>query len=90
MSEKIKKRDIKEIKNLFITALESCHSQQHTPSIIEACKAPYTWPLLTFFNCKRRGGYLEAPFRFVLVTAIPRSFSAIADFQQTNKLSKNR
>jgi hypothetical protein len=62
MSEKIKEKEIKVIKNLLKTALESCYSQQHTLPIIEACKAPYTRPSLTFFNCKRRGGYLEAPF----------------------------
>jgi hypothetical protein len=67
-------------KNLLITVLESYHSQQHTPLIIEAYKTPHIRPLFAFLNFKRRGGYPEAPFRTVSVTAIPRSFSAIADF----------
>jgi hypothetical protein len=90
MVKKINKIEKQEIKNLPITALESYHNQQHTPPIIEAYKAPYIRPLFAFFNCKRRGGYPEAPFRTVLVTATLRSFNAIADFQQTNKLSKNK
>jgi hypothetical protein len=58
---KIKNNKMKNI-NLPITALESCHSQQHTPLIIEACKAPHTRPLFAFLSIKRRGGYPEAPF----------------------------
>jgi hypothetical protein len=81
MVEKINKIEKKEEKNLFITALESCHNQQYTPPIIEAYKASHIRPLFTFFNCKRRGGYLEALFRTISVTAILRSFSVIADFQ---------
>jgi hypothetical protein len=67
-------------KNLLITVLKSCHSQQHTPIIIEACKALYIRPLFIFLSIKRRGEYPEAPFRTVLITAIPRSFSVIIDF----------
>jgi hypothetical protein len=67
-------------KNLSITALESCHSQQHTPLIIEACKAPHIRPLFAFLSIKRRGGYPEASFRTIPVIAILRSFSTIADF----------
>jgi hypothetical protein len=90
MTGKIKEIEKKEIENLPITAFECCHSQQQTPLIIEAYKAPHTRPLLTFLSCKRREGYPEAPFRTIPITAIPRSFKAIADFQQTNKLSKNK
>jgi hypothetical protein len=90
MAEKINKTRNKEKENLPITAFESCHSQQQTPPIIEACKAPHISPLFSFLSCNRRGGYPEAFFRTVPVTAIPRSFRAIADFQQTNKLSRKR
>jgi hypothetical protein len=74
------KKTYKKKNNILITAFESCHSQQQTPPIIEACTSAQIRPLLTLFNCKRRGGYPEAPFRTVSVTAIPRSFNAVADF----------
>ena len=80
MAEKIDKTENKEIKNLFITAFESCHSQQQTPLIIEAYKTSYISPLFCFLSCNKQGGYPEASFYTVLVTAIPRSFKVIADF----------
>ena len=70
MAEKIDKTEYKEIKNLLIIALESCHSQQQTPLIIEACKASHTSPLFSFLSCNKWGGYLKASFYTVLVTAI--------------------
>ena len=66
--------------NIFITAFKSCHNQQHTSLIIEACRTPHTRPLFIFLSCKSWKGYSEAPFQTVLVTAIPCSFNAIADF----------
>jgi hypothetical protein len=42
-------------KNLLITVLESCHSQQYTPLIIKAYKAPHIRPLFAFLSIKRRG-----------------------------------
>jgi hypothetical protein len=78
--EKKKKKEKKKKSNIPITAFESCHNQQQIPPIIEACKALYIRPLFAFLSCKRRGGYPEAPFLTVPVTAIPRSFKAIADF----------
>ena len=80
MAEKIDKTENKEIKNLSITAFESCHSQQQTPIMIEAYKAPYISPLFSFLSCNKRGGYPEAPFYTVLVTAILHSFKVITDF----------
>jgi hypothetical protein len=80
MMEKIDKTEIKEIKNLLITVFKSCHSQQQIPLIIKTYKAPHISPLFSFLSCNKRGGYLEAPFRTIPVTAIPRSFKAIADF----------
>jgi hypothetical protein len=86
------KKRIKKLKkfNVPITALLSCQSQQQTPFIIEASKCPQIRPLFTLFNCKSRGGYPAASFRTVPVTAIPSSFKAITDFQQTNKLLRNK
>jgi hypothetical protein len=78
---KEKKKKGKKKNNIPITAFESCHNQQQIPLIREACKALYTSPLFAFLSCKRRRGYLEAPFLTVSITAIPRSFKAIADFQ---------
>jgi hypothetical protein len=78
------KKAYKKKNNIPITTFESCHSQQQTPPIIEACNSPQIRPLFIFFNCKRRGGYPEVPFRTILVTALPRSFNAVADFQQKN------
>ena len=90
MTEKINKTKNKEIENLFITVFGSYYIQQQTLLLIEACRAPYSSPLFSFLNCNRRGGYLEVPFCTVLVIAIPRSFKVIIDFQQTNKLLRNR
>jgi hypothetical protein len=86
----IKKKEEKKKSNVPITAFKSCHSQQQIPPIIKAYKVPHIRPLFAFLSCKRRGGYLEAPFLTVLITVIPRSFKAIADFQKINKLLRNK
>ena len=80
MTEKINKTEYKEIKNLFITALESFHSQQQTLLIIEAYKASHISPLFYFLSCNKQGRYSEASLHTVLITAISCSFKVIADF----------
>jgi hypothetical protein len=87
--EEKKRKEKKEV-SLLITAFESCHSQQQIPPIIKACRVIYIRPLFTFLSCRRRGGYPEVSFLTVPVTAILRSFKAIADFQQTNRLLRNK
>jgi hypothetical protein len=88
----IKKRRRKRKKRfyLLITALKSYHNQQYTLFIIKAYNSPQIRPLLIILSYNSRGGYPEAPFRTIFITAISRSFKVIADFQQTNKLLKNR
>ena len=56
-----------------MTAFESCQSQQATSLIIEASKCPYFRALFKSFSLVNRGGYPEAPFRTVPVTAMPNS-----------------
>jgi hypothetical protein len=88
--KKKKKKEKKKKSNILITTFKSCHNQQQILSIIKTYKALYIRPLFVFLSCKRRGGYLKAPFLTVSITAILRSFKAIADFQQTNKLLRNK